>query len=51
MTKQDFITTIKSVMVESPKFKKPKIKKMLPIVSLEENELPDWLTSKSIGLK
>jgi hypothetical protein len=51
MSKQDFINTIKNVMVESPK-KFPVVKKSmkLPIVSLEENEIPDWLTSKSIGL-
>lgn len=50
MSKQDFINTIKNVMVESPK-KFPVVKRnMKPIVSLEENELPDWLTSKSIGI-
>lgn len=51
MSKQDFIKTIKNVMVESPK-KFPVVKRnlKLPIVSLEENELPDWLTSKSIGI-
>lgn len=48
MSKQDFINTIKNVMVESPK--KLPTKNMKPIVSLEENELPDWLTSKSIGI-
>jgi len=48
MSKQDFINTIKNVMVESPKELPTKNKK--PIVSLEENELPDWLTSKSIGI-
>ena len=51
MSKQDFINTIKNVMVESPKkFPIVKKSKKLPIVSLEENEIPDWLTSKSIGL-
>ena len=48
MSKQDFINTIKNVMVESPE-ELPN-KNMKPIVSLEENELPDWLTSKSIGI-
>ena len=48
MSKQDFINTIKNVMVEAPK--KLPTKNMKPIVSLEENELPDWLTSKSIGI-
>ena len=46
--KQDFINTIKNVMVESPE-ELPN-KNMKPIVSLEENELPDWLTAKAIGL-
>ena len=51
MSKKDFINTIKNIMVESPKkFPSVKKSKKLPIVSLEENEIPDWLTSKSIGL-
>jgi hypothetical protein len=55
MSKQDFINTIKNVMVESPK-KFPVVKRnlKLPIMGLnedeEENELPDWLTAKAIGL-
>jgi hypothetical protein len=60
MSKQDFINTIKNIMVESPKkfsvvkrnLKSPIMK--LPIMGLneddEENGLPDWLTSKSIGI-
>ena len=55
MSKQDFINTIKNVMVESPK-KFPSVKRnlKLPIMGLnedeDENELPDWLTAKAIGL-
>jgi len=55
MSKQDFINTIKNVMVESPK-KFPSVKRnlKLPIMGLnedeEDNELPDWLTAKAIGL-
>jgi len=55
MSKQDFINTIKNIMVESPK-KFPVVKRnlKLPIMGLnednDENGLPDWLTSKSIGI-
>jgi len=81
MSKQDFINTIKNVMVESPevapvktptreKEKEREIERErrrkdrddpfrpgkreqerpAPRAEIDENELPDWLTSKSIGI-